>query len=193
MMSLLSLEHIFAENKLWALPFWKHSDLQLFFLYLPQTFAQRCMWISYIFTFRIHNSHIKVSIKSITPAGDWLYLGVFEPRLVIACAPGPGGRGGGWRGRTTHPHIATTTTRSICFWTQSSAGERPGRSRSGVSSEPFVFSFTSPAFSHFIHSPPTFWGRCSRRRSIQFPQIPNDSCERWLGYCKTNDISVVSE
>lgn len=42
-----------------------------------------------------------MSIKSITPAGDWLYFGVFEPLLVIACAPGPAGRGGGRRTLTS--------------------------------------------------------------------------------------------
>lgn len=134
----------------------------LFFLYLPQTFAQRCMWISYIFTFRIHNSRIKVSIKSITPAGVCLYLGLFEPRLVITCAPGAGGE-------RTLTSLQPPQGQSVFEHNHQQVSDLE-RSGSGVSSEPFVFSFTSPAFSHFIHSP-TFWGRCSRRCSIQFPKF----------------------
>lgn len=153
-MSLLSLEHIFVDNKLRTLPFFE-SILS----FIPASnFFFVCELISYIFTFRVHNSRI----TSITPAGVWLYLGLFELRLIITCAPAPGGE-------RTLTSLQPPQGQSVFEHNHQQVSDLE-RSRSGVSSEPFVFSFTSPPFSHFIHAP-TFWGRCSRRRSIQFPKF----------------------
>lgn len=126
------------------------------------------MYFIYIYLSRL-DCHIEVSIKSITPAGLWLYLSLFEPRLVISRGPGPGG---------THPHIAARYNHHKVKVFLTSLFEHNHqqvsdleRSRSRVSSEPFVFpshlrcSVTS-SIPHLLQL-----GRRSCDRSIQFAQF----------------------